>query len=85
MDDDADADDQDDDDVLALFYWEGMTMPEIAATRGEPDGTIRSRLSRGETLLRKVLAEMDAEPGARESPITRLEDWARGLRDLAVR
>lgn len=71
--------------VLELFYWEGMTTPEIAATLDQPDGTIRSRLSRGKVLLREVLAELDAEPGARVSTITRLEDWARGLRDLAVR
>lgn len=71
--------------VLELFYWEGMTTPEIAVTLDEPDGTIRSRLSRGKTLLREALAQMDGDPAARESTITRLEDWARGLRDLAVR
>jgi RNA polymerase sigma factor (sigma-70 family) len=71
--------------VLELFYWEGMTTPEIAATLDEPDGTIRSRLSRGKALLRDVLEEMDAAPEARTATLTRLEDWARGLHELAIR
>lgn len=71
--------------VFELYYWEGMTTAEIAATVGEPDGTIKSRLSRGKAALREIIAGLDADPQQRESTLTRLEDWARSLRKLSVR
>jgi RNA polymerase sigma factor (sigma-70 family) len=68
--------------VFELHYWEGMTTAEIASTVGEPDGTIKSRLSRGKAVLREIIAELDADPQQRESTLTRLEDWARSLHEL---
>ena len=62
-----------------------MTIAEIGATLEEPDGTIKSRLSRGKTALREIIASLDADPQRRESTLTRLEDWALSLRKLADR
>jgi RNA polymerase sigma-70 factor (ECF subfamily) len=39
--------------VLKLRYFLGMSTAEIAATLDEPDGTIRSRLSRATRKLRE--------------------------------
>lgn len=41
--------------VLHLFYWEDMTVEEIAELLGLRSGTVRSRLSRGREKLRDNL------------------------------
>ena len=49
--------------VLKLRYFFGMSTVEIAATLDEPDGTIRSRLSRATRKLReRVMAKQRHEP-----------------------
>ena len=45
--------------VLHLFYYEGYSTAEIAKLTGEPEGTIRSRMSRARSKLRTLL--MDEE------------------------
>jgi RNA polymerase sigma-70 factor (ECF subfamily) len=41
--------------VIHLFYYEGYSTEEIAKIMGQRPGTVRSRLSRARTRLRKLL------------------------------
>jgi RNA polymerase sigma-70 factor (ECF subfamily) len=41
--------------VIHLFYYEGYSTEEIAKITGQRPGTVRSRLSRARTRLRKLL------------------------------
>lgn len=43
--------------VLHLFYYESMPIREIAAALRKKEGTVKSLLSRGRTLLRERLKE----------------------------
>lgn len=43
--------------VMALFYYEELTVEEIAAVIGKPTGTIKSWLHRGRNKLAGILAE----------------------------
>lgn len=42
--------------VLELFYWEGLSIDEVARVVEIPPGTVKSRLHRGRELLREVLS-----------------------------
>lgn len=43
--------------VIHLFYFEGLSVAELAAALGCAEGTVKSRLSRGRVLLREALKE----------------------------
>lgn len=43
--------------VIHLFYFEGLSVAEIAAALGCAEGTVKSQLSRGRALLREALKE----------------------------
>ena len=43
--------------VIHLYYFEGLTVAEIAAALGAAQGTIKSQLSRARALLRDALKE----------------------------
>lgn len=45
--------------VLTLYYYEDLTVAEAARVLGVPQGTIKSRLSRGRERLRQILCEED--------------------------
>ena len=45
--------------VIHLYYFEGLSVSEIATACGCAPGTIKSRLSRGRDLLRASLKEVD--------------------------
>lgn len=64
---------------LELFYWEGLTGPELAAVLGVPEGTARSRLRRGLSLLRERLVELDQKPERLASTLASLDGWARSI------
>jgi RNA polymerase sigma-70 factor (ECF subfamily) len=51
--------------ALELYYWEELTVPEVAAVLEVPEGTIKSRLHRARQLLRDRLdAENEGDPFA---------------------
>jgi RNA polymerase sigma factor (sigma-70 family) len=66
--------------TLELYYWEGLSGPELARTLGVPEATVRSRLSRGSTKLRRELERLAESPELRESTLGDLEKWLAGLR-----
>ena len=41
--------------VLELYYWEELSVDEVAAAVEVPPGTVKSRLFRGRQLLREAL------------------------------
>lgn len=43
--------------AIHLFYFEGLSVAEIANHLNAPEGTVRSQLSRGRALLREALKE----------------------------
>ena len=43
--------------AVTLFYYEDMTVEQIAKTLGVPRGTVKSRLNRARKRLRKLLGE----------------------------
>ena len=43
--------------ALTLYHREGYAVREIAQVLGEPEGTVKSRLSRARTLLRQKLEQ----------------------------
>ena len=45
--------------VIHLHYFEGLSVAEMAAGLNLPEGTVKSRLSRGRTLLRELLKEVE--------------------------
>ena len=67
--------------ALELFYFEQLRGPELAQVLEIPEGTVRSRLRRGQELLREHLARLAANPAQVESTMGDLEGWARGLRE----
>lgn len=68
--------------VLALCLWEGMEYADAARALGVPIGTVRSRLSRARTKLRKLA---DAELIARKRELTSAHRQTRGDRGYAIR
>jgi RNA polymerase sigma-70 factor (ECF subfamily) len=49
--------------VLALYYFEGLSIEEVAAAMGCRVGTVKSRLSRGRDALRIALDRLDPAQG----------------------
>ena len=43
---------------MTLYYYEGYRITEIAALLNEPEGTVKSRLSRARKALRQELQEV---------------------------
>lgn len=48
---------------IHLYYYEDLSVAEIAAATGSTQGTVRSRLFRARALLRKKLEEEDHDAG----------------------
>lgn len=51
-------------DVLQMFYWEGMSIEEIAVALDISSGTVKSRLGRGREMLRVQLGDPQKPHGA---------------------
>lgn len=48
--------------ILLLHYWEGLTVPQIAAVVGMNPTTVKTRLRRGRLRVRKLLLGEDGDP-----------------------
>ncbi|MDH5676684.1 MAG: RNA polymerase sigma factor [Myxococcales bacterium] len=49
--------------ALELYYWEELSIDEIAAAVEIPSGTVKSRLYRGRTLLREMIDNAPPDSG----------------------
>lgn len=49
--------------VVTLFYYEDMTVGQIAKCLGVPAGTVKSRLARARTQLKEMLQSQEGEYG----------------------
>ncbi len=65
--------------ALELHYWEDMEVAAIADVLEDPVGTIKSRLSRGRTLLGKALEELAPSLQVQTSVTSDLGRWMRSL------
>jgi len=66
--------------VLELFYWEEMSVAEIAEVVEAPVGTIKSRLQRARHRLDALIVELSESEDLLQSTLDNFEAWARGLR-----
>lgn len=66
--------------ALELYYWEEMTMGDVAVVLDVAEGTVKSRLSRARSALRDVIGSLEASPELRESTLHGLDTWAKNLR-----
>ncbi|MEM6996256.1 MAG: sigma-70 family RNA polymerase sigma factor [Myxococcota bacterium] len=55
--------------TLELHYWWGMGVAQIAEITEVPDGTVKSRLFRGRTMLREAVEAMSLEPAVRAATL----------------
>jgi RNA polymerase sigma factor (sigma-70 family) len=70
----------DDQIALELYYWEGMTGPELAEALGLAEPAVRSRLRRALERLREKIAALAATPAELESITGDLDGWAASLK-----
>lgn len=50
--------------LVELYYWEELSIEELAAVLAVPPGTVKSRLHRARTLLREAAEALDRAGGA---------------------
>lgn len=62
--------------VLELYYWEDLSVAELAEVLEIPAGTIKSRLYRGRKLLREAMEKVPAAEDDRRSVRSVIDGWA---------
>jgi RNA polymerase sigma-70 factor (ECF subfamily) len=67
--------------VVELYYWESMSVNEIAEVVEIPPGTVQSRLARARDVLRREIERLPANEALRRTTLEGFERWARALRD----
>lgn len=68
--------------TLELYYWEGLTTPELAAILEIPEGTVRGRLTRARKLLAAEIPRLASRAELAHRTVAQLDRWAESLRDL---
>lgn len=61
--------------LVELYYWEELSVEELAAVLAVPAGTIKSRLHRARTLLREAAEALDRGGGGGASAGQELDQW----------
>ena len=65
----------DDQDLLELYYWQGLLGREIASLFALKQSTVRSRIRAALARLRKAYLELSSAPHKRDLSIEQLERW----------
>ena len=66
--------------LIELFYWEELSIAELALALELPEGTVKSRLHRARQLLRHELETGGAAATLVETTMSGLDRWALDLR-----
>lgn len=66
--------------LIELFYWEELSVADVALVLELPEGTVKSRLHRARELLRHEIEAGGAAASVVETTISGLERWALALR-----
>jgi len=67
--------------ALELFYWEDLTVREIADVVEAPEGTVKRRLQRARERLESLIVELAESDVLARSTVDNLHAWAEGLRN----
>jgi RNA polymerase sigma factor (sigma-70 family) len=66
--------------ALELFYWEELSVTEIADVLETPVGTVKSRLQRARVRLDEIIVELsNSDEALLKSTMDNFELWAKGL------
>jgi RNA polymerase sigma factor (sigma-70 family) len=71
--------------ALELYYWEGLSGPELAEVLEISEPALRSRLHRAKLELRRQLERISSSGTVLESTQADLDAWAASLRDALHR
>jgi RNA polymerase sigma factor (sigma-70 family) len=71
--------------TLELYYWEGLSGPELAAALDIAEPAVRSRIRRGSARLREEIERLAATPELLASASGDLEGWLAQLREVCGR
>lgn len=71
--------------ALGLYYWDGLTTPELAEVLEVSPHTVRSRLARARERLREQVEALASSAALSTSTLEGLETWAAKVGALAVR
>lgn len=71
--------------TLELYYWEGLSGPELAAALDIPEPAVRSRIRRGSARLREEMERLAASPDLLGSTLGGLDGWLAQLREACAR
>lgn len=71
--------------TIELFYWEELSVAEVAAVLGIAPGTVKSRLGRARVELRRQLGRNRIQREANEQQFGNGRSWADALRGLVRR
>lgn len=66
--------------LVELYYWEELSVEELAACVGVPAGTIKSRLHRARALLKEAMDALPEGEEGREGARTLLRQWVERVR-----
>jgi len=67
--------------ALELYYWEELSIDELATVLDVPPGTVKSRLHRARELLRETMETTPSTPEDEASLRAQLASWLAGVRE----
>ena len=66
--------------TLELFFWEELSIEDVALVLEIPPGTVKSRLFRAKGLLRDQIDTLEPDAELARSTAANLDHWARSIR-----